>query len=553
MAILEMTGIRKSFASGEVLHGVDLTVEHGEIHALIGHNGAGKSTLMKILGGVHPDHEGTIAIDGEPVSVRTPKEAIEHGIAVIYQDFSLVPQLTVAENIALGREPRLGAAALVDHRELAARSAREAARVGIDLPMDQPVGRLGVAGQQLTEIVRALAQEPRILVMDEPTARLAPGERERLFAIMRDLAERGVGIVYISHFLDEITSVADRITVLRDGDVVARLEAGETDADGLARLLVGDDAADHRRAAAATPSAGGVMSPAAPPAEGATSPATPAPDGVTSPATPAPDGATSPATPAAGGVASRAGAGTPGLEVTDLVVAGRPPVSLRVAPGEIVGIAGLVGSGRSRLAKAIVGAAPSTGTVAVAGRALRRRTPARAARAGVLLIPEDRKTQGLVMTGTVQDNIELTALGGALTRAGLVRRAARRRLVADAVKRFQVRPADSGRIVDTLSGGNAQKVLLARAASAGPKVLLLDQPTAGVDVGAKAEIARQIERLARDGVAVVLISDDLDELLALTSRLLVMHTGAVTTTLNTADVDRPGLLSAISRVRKEAA
>ncbi|GAA3625576.1 sugar ABC transporter ATP-binding protein [Nonomuraea rosea] len=502
MAILEMTGIRKSFASGEVLHGVDLTVEHGEIHALIGHNGAGKSTLMKILGGVHPDHGGTIAIDGKPVSVRTPKEAIEHGIAVIYQDFSLVPQLTVAENIALGREPRLGAAALVNHKELAARSAREAARVGIDLPMDQPVGRLGVAGQQLTEIVRALAQEPRILVMDEPTARLAPNERERLFAIMRDLAARGVGIVYISHFLDEITSVADRITVLRDGDVVARLDAGETDADGLARLLVGDDVAEHQRVTAATPPSGDV---------------------------------------------------TPALEVTDLVVAGRPPISLRVAPGEIVGIAGLVGSGRSRLAKAIVGATPSTGTVAVAGRTLRRRTPARAARAGVLLIPEDRKAQGLVMTGTVQDNIELTALGGELTRAGLVRRAARRRLVADAVKRFQVRPADSGRIVDTLSGGNAQKVLLARAAAAGPKVLLLDQPTAGVDVGAKAEIARQIEQLARDGMAVVLISDDLDELLALTSRLLIMHTGALTATLSTADVDRPGLLSAISRTRKEAA
>lgn len=494
--LLTMRGVRKSFAAGEVLHGVDLTLYRGEIHALVGQNGAGKSTLMKVLGGVYADYAGEVLIEGRPLHFVSPRAALDHGVAVIYQDFALVPDLSVADNIALGREPEARIRGLLDHRGIRARSAQEAKVLGIDLPMDAPVRRLGVAEQQLTEVVKALSRHAQILVMDEPTARLSPAERDRLFEIMRRLKTSGVGIVYISHFLEEVFAVADRVTVLRDGLVVATRRCSELDLRQLAALMVGTALVSAIRVDRSSPIGGGAV-----------------------------------------------------LELTDFVVAGRPPLSLVLAPGEVLGVAGLVGSGRSRLARAMVGAAAARGRLQLDGVSRHFRSPADAARAGVLLLPEDRKRDGLVLPSSVASNTVLTALGRSLSRWGFVRQVARRRLVANLIERFHILPPVPERTVRTLSGGNQQKVLLARAFAARARVLILDQPTAGVDVGAKVEIYEQVVALARSGVGVVLISDDLDELLLLADRILVMRAGRAAGVEEAASLSRTQLLEAITTGR----
>ncbi len=351
--LLAMRGIRKRFAGGEVLHGVDLTLRRGEVRALVGQNGAGKSTLMKVLGGVYPDYEGDIEVDGRALRLETPHAAIANGIAVIYQEFALVPDLSVAENIALGREPAGRARGTISHRGIASRSAEVASRYGIRLPMATPVGQLPVAEQQLTEILKALSRDARILVMDEPTARLSARERDRLFEIIRSLSAEGVGIVYISHFLEEIFTVTQSVTVLRDGDVVASQPTGSLDLATLTALLVGAELRGFERQ--------GHVSPDAPVV----------------------------------------------LDARDLVVTGRDPVSFEVRAGEVLGFAGLVGSGRTRLARTLVGAQGAPPTVSVAGQHLRVGSPRDAAAVGMLYLPEDRKHDGLVLESSVLENIVL--------------------------------------------------------------------------------------------------------------------------------------------------
>lgn len=493
--MLRMKAIRKSFSGNEVLHGVDLTVAPGQIHGLVGHNGAGKSTLVKVLGGSYPDYGGTVEVDGEQQEMRSPADALTAGVAIIYQDFALIPDLDVAHNLALGREP--GRRGLVAHGELRRRSAREAERFGIRLRTDALVRELGVADQQLTEIVRALARDVRYLVMDEPTARLAPAERAKLFEIVRSLAQQGVGVVYISHFLDEVVDVCDVVTVMRDGAVVACRPAGECSADSLAAELVGEEE-----------------------------------------------------TTGTGARSPRARVGVDAgvrLDVVGLEVRPGVPVNLQVRAGEVVAVAGLVGSGRTSLARAIVGDRTVAGRVSVDSVEVRHRSPRRSAAAGLLLVPEDRKRAGLVLSGSVTENIELTALGTTMSRAGLVRRKAVARLVADLIRRFGVRPADPAMATSSLSGGNAQKVLVARAVAAGPRVLILDQPTAGVDVGAKAELHQQIAAVAAEGTAVVVISDDLDEMLDMACRVVVMAAGRIVHEHDAAALDRVTLLAAMSR------
>lgn len=496
--MLTMQQIRKSFGGVEVLHGVDFTVEPGQVHALVGHNGAGKSTLMKVLGGMYPDYEGLVTIDGAAQDLRTPRSSLDAGVAIIYQDFALVPELDAAHNIALGREPGASGGLLVSHGALLRRSADEAERFGIQVPMRKPVRELGVADQQLTEIVRALARDCRYLVMDEPTARLAPAERRHLFTIIRALAEQGVGVVYISHFLDEVVEVSDVVTVLRDGEVVRSAAASECTPDALAAELVGEEGQQVHAVLERRPPTASSDAPVR-------------------------------------------------LEVRGLEVVGAPGVDLEVRHGEVVALAGLVGSGRTRLARAIVGDLKVAGAVRVDGRRLRTRNPRSAARAGLLLLPEDRKRNGLVLTGNVRENIELTALGTTLSSAGIVRGRAVSRVVADLVRRFGIRPPRPQHIVRNLSGGNAQKVLFARQVAADPKVVLLDQPTAGVDVGAKAELHAQVDALARAGTGVLLISDDLDEMLDLATRVLVVANGRITQELDPTSLGRAGLLSAMSR------
>lgn len=494
--LLDMQQIRKSFAAGPVLHGVNFQLARGQIHALVGHNGAGKSTLMKTLGGNFADYDGKIVLDGEEVALHTPKQALEKGVAMIYQDFSLIPDLSVADNIGLGRDPRGALPGLISHSALRRRSAEEAEAVGIRLPMDTPVRQLGVAEQQLTEIVRACSQNARILVMDEPTARLAPAERQHLFDVMRNMARnRGVGIIYISHFLEEIREVCDAVTVMRDGRIVETGAASAYSVQDLARLLVGHD-------------------------EIATIASTSPPRGKT---------------------------GAPLLDIEGLAVAGRPPVDLAIGAGEIIGIAGLIGSGRTRLARAIIGDVAASGRIRLAGRDLARRTPQRSADAGLVMVPEDRKVSGLALASDIEENMAATALAPRLSRFGIIRAREKRELVESLIEKFGIRPPDRKRAVGTLSGGNAQKVLVARAVAARPKAMILDQPTAGVDVGAKGELHKLVELSAAEGAAILLISDDLDEILALSHRVAVMVGGRIKDVLPREGLDRASLLAAISQ------
>jgi ABC-type sugar transport system ATPase subunit len=500
--LLDMQQIRKSFGAGPVLHGVNFQLARGQIHALVGHNGAGKSTLMKTLGGNFADYDGRILIDGEEVALHAPKQALEKGVAMIYQDFSLIPDLSVADNIGLGRDPRGSLPGLISHSALRKRSAEEAAALGIKLPMDTPVRQLGVAEQQMTEIVRACSRNARILVMDEPTARLAPAEREQLFRVMRHMADtRGVGIIYISHFLEEIGQVADIVTVMRDGKIVETGTGSSYTVPQLARLLVGhDDVA----------------------------------------ATPPRD-------------ARRGQENKPVLTLEGLSVAGRPPVDLTIAAGEIVGIAGLIGAGRTRLARAIIGDVASKGRVRLAGRELTRRSPQRSATAGLVMVPEDRKVSGLALASDIEENMAATALSPRLSRFGIIRAREKRSLVESLIAKFGIRPPDRKRIVGTLSGGNAQKVLVARAVAAHPKAMILDQPTAGVDIGAKAELHKIVELSAAEGAAILLISDDLDEILGLSNRIAIMVGGSVREILPREGLDRASLLAAISHGAPAAA
>ncbi len=490
--VLVMRGIRKSFAGNEVLHGVDLEVRPGEIHALVGHNGAGKSTLIKVLGGVYADYRGDIALGGEPVRFAQPQDSLAAGVAVIHQEFSLVPGFDAAQNLALGHEPRRQVG-LVDHGAVQEQGRALLERLGLEVPLGVPARDLSVAHQQLTEIAKALSRDARVLVMDEPTSRLARAEREALFAIMRRVSAQGVGIIYISHFLDEVLAVADRVTVLRDGTAVLTCPSDELTVDSLAEHIVG-------QAVAAARTAGQAPDPAAPVV----------------------------------------------LELEQFGQRGRRGSTLQVRAGQVLGLAGLVGSGRSSFLESLCAARPAQGSMRLRGAAVRFGSPADAAARGVVLVPEDRKHKGVVMQRGVDENIVLTALSRAYARGGLVRTRRRREAVRASIQRFGIRTPSPESPVASLSGGNQQKTLIARASAAAPVVLLLDQPTAGVDIGAKAEIYTQVRALAAQGVACVVASDELEELLALCDDIAVVRSGEVGPAQRAADLDEPTLLAQIS-------
>lgn len=489
---LEMRGIRKSFLGNEVLHGVDLDVHPGEVHALVGHNGAGKSTLIKVLGGLYADYTGEISIDGKPMRFHEPQASLAAGVAVIQQEFSLVPEFDAAQNLTLGHEPRR-TAGLVDHGAVQRDGAELLRRFGIQIPMRVPSRRLSVAHQQLTEIAKALSREARILVMDEPTSRLARSERDALFGIIADLTARGVAVIYISHFLDEVLAIADHVTVLRDGHRVVSAAASTLTLEELAEHIVGRAVLAH------------------PPRE-----------------------------------ATRTDQGAVVLELVGFGQRGRPANDLQVRSGQVLGLAGLVGSGRSAILEAICGARPSQGLLRLQGHPVKVASPAVAAALGVVLVPEDRKNKGLVMQRSVGENIVLTALARRFSRGGLIRRPSRKAAVAEAIRRFDIRARSSEDPVASLSGGNQQKTLLARAATAHPSVLLLDQPTAGVDIGAKGEIYRQIRELAAQGVACVVASDELKELLLLCDQVVVVRSGSVGVPQDVTSTDEATLLAEIS-------
>lgn len=464
--MLTMQDVSKSFLGVRVLHGVSLDLEPGEVHALVGENGAGKSTLMKVLAGEYAPDEGTITLDGTVHAFSHPVQAQAAGIGLIHQEFALLPHRTVAENVFLGREPvRRG---FVDRRAMERRTAELLAELDeTGIAPHTLVKDLSVARQQTVEIVKALAaSDVRVLVMDEPTAPLADHEVELLYALIRRLAARGIGILYISHRLREVFDLSRRITVLKDGRKVATLTTAETTADDVVRAMVGREL-------------GSYYPPRADPAE------------IGEP------------------LLTTAGAGNERLAGIDL--------TLRA--GEVTGVAGLQGSGRTSLVRALFGAAPFTrGSMTVAGRPLRPAGPRQAIRGGVALVTEDRKGEGLALRQSVRDNALLVtrAVHGAGAQAGGV---------TGLLERVNLRSRGHDQEVQYLSGGNQQKVVIAKWLAAGPRVLLFDEPTRGVDVGAKAAIHTLVRELARDGMAVLIVSSELPELIGMSDRILVMTDG----------------------------
>jgi ribose transport system ATP-binding protein len=486
-----MRGISKAFPGVRALDDVSLSVDAGTVHVLLGQNGAGKSTLMRILcGASHPD-AGEILVGGRLVPLRSPADARRLGVAVIFQEFSLVPYLNLAQNIFLGREPAARIPLTIDHRRMHADARRLLDGLGLDVDTRTLAHELGVAQLQVVEIAKALSQSARILVMDEPTAALSDREIARLFDRIRALKQNGVAIIYISHRLQEIFEIGDRITVLRDGRNVASLAPPETSVDDLVRLMVGRQVTTTWRERFCD-----------------------APGDVV-------------------------------LEVRDLHAAnGVRAAAVDVNAGEVVGLAGLVGAGRTELARAIFGAdRVVSGTVRVAGRPLARGPagPVDAVRAGVALVPENRKTEGLALMRSVQDNVLVAGLR-ALFPGGWYRAAIAARAVADVISRLRIATPSPARLVRFLSGGNQQKVVVAKWLTAGSRLFIFDEPTRGIDVGAKAELYGVIDGLVGGGAAVLMISSELAEVVAVCDRAYVMRDRAIVGELKRPDLTEENIL-----------
>lgn len=479
--ILAFRNLRKSFGAVRALRGVDFDVKAGEVHALLGENGAGKSTLIKVATGAHQPDAGTIEIGGETLARLDPVGARQRGIACIYQQPALFPDLSVEENIGLRLEGRAGWRR-VDWKTRRERATELLQRVGAEVEPDEEVRALSMPEQQLVEIACALGAGARVIIMDEPTASLTRREQERLYGIVRDLRAAGAAVIYISHRLEEIFTLADRVTVLRDGESVGTRAVSEIDEAGLIQLMVGRE--------------------------------------ITHLYPPRGDG-------------TRVSAGELALSLQDVGCAegGVSGVSFDVAPGEIFGLAGLVGAGRTELARALFGLTPATaGRIVVGGREVEIRSPRDAMALGVAYVPEDRRRHGVILEMAVEENTTL-AIHPKIFRGGWLHDGAERALANKMIGQLAIKTAGPEASAGSLSGGNQQKVALARWLATEPKILILDEPTQGVDVGAKSEIHRIIRELANEGLAVILISSDLPEVIGMSDRIGVMRGGQLTAVL----------------------
>jgi monosaccharide-transporting ATPase len=501
--VLEVRAVTKRFPGVRALDAVSTTVLPGEVHALVGENGAGKSTLIKVLTGVYQADEGEVVYRGTPVRFGRPLDAQRAGISTIYQEVNLVPLMSVARNLFLGREPRTRWG-LVDLRRMNRDATATLASYGIDVDVTRPLRTTSLGTQQMVALARAVAVDARVLVMDEPTSSLEPREVRTLFDVVRRLRDEGLAVLYVSHRLDELYELCQRVTVLRDGRVVHTGPLAGLDRLTLVSHMLGRDIGEVRR------------------------------EGLT-------------------GFAGGHQGGDPVLRVDGLTKRHQlHDVSFDVRAGEVTGLGGLLGSGRSETAKAIVGALPlDSGTVTVAGRRLRRPSPAAAIRAGIALLPEDRKAEGIVPDLSVRENIVLAAMPR-LARAGVVTRARQDAVVDTFMKRLRIKAASPEQRVAELSGGNQQKVLLARWLCLHPRVLLLDEPTRGIDVGAKAEVQKLVDELAAQGLAVVLISSDLEELVEGADRVVVLRAGAVAGELAGDEVTESAIMATIAAEPGEA-
>ena len=489
--ILKLAGISKSFPGVRALAGIDFDVRPGEVHALLGENGAGKSTLIKIMSGVYQPDAGTMALDGRTATFESPQTAQTAGIATIYQELLLFPELSVAENIFMGHAPK-GRFGAIDWSAMRERARELLVSLDIrDLDVGAPVGLLSVGNRQRVEIAKALSHNARILIMDEPTAALTEHDVERLFGIVRLLRARGVGIVYISHRLEEVFLLADRVTVLRDGEFVATKPVAETDHDDLIQMMVG------RRIDQLFPKV-------------------------------------------------EARFGDIVLELENVV---RHPttrgVSLKLRAGEILGIAGLVGSGRSELAEVIFGMTPAdSGAIRVDGKPVSIASPSDAKHLGIAYVPEDRGRQGLVRPMTLAHNVSLASLRR-VSSSTFINRRAEEELARTSVKQFQIRASGVEQVVGKLSGGNQQKVGLSKWLATEPRILIMDEPTRGIDVGAKAEIHRLMSELAGKGMAILMISSELPEVLGMSDRILVMRAGQIVAEVSGAEATQAGIAAAM--------
>jgi galactofuranose transport system ATP-binding protein len=505
--IVDVRGVSKQFPGVRALDDVSMTVAPGEVHALVGENGAGKSTLIKILTGVYRPDAGQVYYRGEPVSFGRPLDAQAAGLSTIYQEVNLVPLMSVARNLHLGREPR-GRFGLIDVGRMNREATEVLARFGLAVDVQLQLRSLGLGAQQMVALARAVAVDAKVVIMDEPTSSLEPREVETLLRVVRELSGRGIAIIYVSHRLDELYQLCDRVTVLRDGRLAHSGELAGLDRLRLISLMLGRDVAEVRR------------------------------HGLTA-------------------FSAEHGAGAPGsagrpdpepiLRVRNLTKGHQlRDISFDVRPGEVTGLGGLLGAGRSETAKAVVGALRvDSGTVTMAGRQLTRRSPAAAIRAGMAMLPEDRKAEGIIPELSVRENIVLAAMPR-LARFGVVSRARQDAIVDVFVRRLRIKAAGPEQKVSELSGGNQQKVLLARWLCLNPKLLLLDEPTRGIDVGAKAEVQALIDELAQAGLAVVLISSDLEELVEGADRIVVLRAGAVVSVLAGDDVTEDDIMAALA-------
>jgi inositol transport system ATP-binding protein len=504
--LLRMTSISKRFPGVQALDNVGLEVLPGEIHALLGENGAGKSTLIHILSGAQQPDSGSIEFGGQRVTMASPHDAQRRGIVTIYQEFTLAPNMTIAENVFIGREP--GPGVFVNWRKMAAETSAITARLGLRLRPMSIVRNLNVAEQQMVEIARALSMKSRLIVMDEPTSALSSSEVEKLFGIVRELRVQGLSIIFVTHRLEEVMQIYDRYTVLRDGRLVGSGSIADTTIDGIIRLMVGRQVAAlfaHRE------------------------------------------------TTAAGDVALRVEGLTRRGNAQDRNATVLADVGFEVCRGEILGIAGLVGAGRTEMARAVFGADPfDSGRVIIDGRELHIRSPQDAIRHGIGLVPEDRKQHALFLALAVRANLSMAAHERIKLWEVFIDEAAERTMVEEYRKKLNIRMASPEQLIASLSGGNQQKVTLARWLALRPKVLIVDEPTRGIDIAAKVEVHHLLFEMARSGIAVIAISSELSEVLAISDRIVTMREGRVTGEIKSEDANEEILMSMMTLNAKAA-
>jgi ribose transport system ATP-binding protein len=496
--LLAVRGLTKSFPGVLALRGVSLHLQKGEVLSLIGENGAGKSTLMKILAGVQPADNGDYLIDGEPVSLQNVRDAMDRGIALIHQELNLAANLDLAANIFLGREPtRKG---IIQEKKLREDASKYLKRVGLDLPSETITGTLPIGKQQLVEIAKALSCDARVLIMDEPTSSLSQKETETLFEVVKDLRNQGISVIYISHRLGEVIELSDRVTVFRDGENAGDLGKDEINHENMVRLMVGRDLSEFYDRQIHQPGkmvlkAHEIISPS----------------------------------------------------YCDI------PVSLEVRAGEIVGIAGLVGAGRTELLQTIFGVTPALGgELELDGQSFCPNCPADAITAGIALAPEDRKQHGLVLPMTVRENASLPSLERDQAK-GFLNQEAELKIADRAVEQMSIKTPTIEQIARFLSGGNQQKIVLGKWLAMRPKLLMLDEPTRGIDVGAKREIYKLMEKLAGEGMAILFVSSEMEEVLGMADRAYIMHEGRISGELSREELSEESIMHLATGSEKSAA